>query len=299
MLVANLVASFGSAVEMPLVYLCGLFTSCIKRRQKNRWRYLQFSSIDGRHRMWLESSAAAFVGVRPRDIEWVVVRLIWALALLMPQVTAAEPTGLERDVRALLRPASLGGFVLALGAAGVAHRFDGELNGPVDNELIEPVLDFGNFYFETEYSVVSVAGVWAMSKVAGWKETGVASGEVLRALVLANAMVAPLKVTVGRTRPDRTNDWSFPSGHSANAFAMSTVLSRRYGRWVGIPLCALAATVPVARIHGQHHFFSDVVAGAILGVVAGLAVDQHEDKAWGLVPAYTGGTWTVQAWRRY
>ena len=284
---------------MSLVYLCGMFTSVIQRRKKNRWRYFQVSSIDGCRRMWLEPSTAAFFRVRPRDIEWVVVRLIWALALLMPQVATAEPTGLELDVRALLRPASLGGFVLALGAAGVAHRFDDEFNGPVDNELIEPVLDFGNFYFETEYSVVSVAGVWAMSKVVGWKETGVVSGEVLRALVLANAMVAPLKVTVGRTRPDRTNDWSFPSGHSANAFAMSTVLSRRYGRWVGIPLCALAATVPVARIHGQHHFFSDVVAGAILGVVAGWAVEQSENEAWGLVPAYTGSTWTVQAWRRY
>ena len=157
--------------------------------------------------------------------------------------------GVERDIRALLRPANLGGIALAFGAAGLAHGLDDEFSGRVDNAALEPVLDFGNFYFGTRYSVGSVVGMWGLSKVAGLEEVHAASGEVLRALV------GPLKLVAGRTRPDGSNDHSFSSGHSANAFAISTVLGRRYGRGVGVPLFALAGTVPVARIHDRATFF--------------------------------------------
>lgn len=228
----------------------------------------------------------------------VVVGLVWLLVLALPNVCVAEPMVLERDFRALLRPASLGGVALAFGAAGLAHGFDDKLSGRVDHPVLEPVLDFGNFYFGTRHSVGSVVGVWGLSKVAGMEEVHATSGEVLRALVLANALVGPLKLVAGRTRPDGSNDHSFPSGHSANAFAISTVLGRRYGRGVGVPLFALAATVPVARIRDRHHFFSDVVAGSILGVVAGWAVVGREGQEVVLAPVYGDGGWAMQiAWR--
>ena len=41
----------------------------------------------------------------------------WIWLLLTPAVAGAEPSALERDARALLRPASLTGIALALGAA--------------------------------------------------------------------------------------------------------------------------------------------------------------------------------------
>ena len=222
----------------------------------------------------------------------------WIWLLLTPAMAVAEPSALERDARALLRPASLAGIALALGAAGLVHQWDDELGGHVDNGLAAPVLDFGNFFFKTKHCAGAVAVVWGGGKVANLDEVQATSGVVLRALVLSSAMVGPLKLLSGRTRPDSSNDFSFPSGHAANAFAISTVLARRYGRRVGAPLLALAATVPAARVHERHHFFSDVVAGSILGAVAGWSVDRDERLSLSLAPIYMRGTLILSVrWR--
>jgi undecaprenyl-diphosphatase len=57
---------------------------------------------------------------------------------------------------------------------------------------------------------------------------------------------------------------SFPSGHTATAFALATVLSLWYPRWTAAWL-ALAAVVGWSRVGLGSHFPSDVVAGAVLG----------------------------------
>jgi len=61
---------------------------------------------------------------------------------------------------------------------------------------------------------------------------------------------------------------SFPSGHTAAAFSLATVLAERYRRHVWVPWVAygLAGTVGFSRLTLQAHFPSDVFAGAILGI---------------------------------
>ena len=61
---------------------------------------------------------------------------------------------------------------------------------------------------------------------------------------------------------------SFPSGHSTNAFTLAVVLAfilpkLRY-HWVIIPVAVLTA---FSRVYLSQHFFQDVFAGAVLGVV--------------------------------
>ena len=227
----------------------------------------------------------------------VVICAAWLL--LLPVGAGAEPTALERDVRALLKPQGLGGIAVAFGAAGLAHGLDDEFSGHLDHDLVAPLLNFGNAYLDSKHSLGSAAGVWLATGFMRRDGAHAASAEVLRALVLANAMVAPLKIVVGRERPDGSNEYSFPSGHSANAFAISTVLGRRYGRKVGLPFFVLAGFVPVARIHDRHHFFSDVVAGSVLGVVAGWAVERGDGEKLVLAPGYARGLWMLQVGWRY
>jgi len=62
--------------------------------------------------------------------------------------------------------------------------------------------------------------------------------------------------------------FSFPSGHSANAFALATVLALT-SPWMATPALALAASVAASRVVLGLHFLSDVVAGSLLGVLVG------------------------------
>jgi len=78
-----------------------------------------------------------------------------------------------------------------------------------------------------------------------------------------------LKVVIGRHRPDGSSH-SFPSGHSACAFAAAFVLARRWPRLRYV--FYLGATgVAAARVLWLRHFPSDVLAGAAVGMVFGLA----------------------------
>ena len=62
---------------------------------------------------------------------------------------------------------------------------------------------------------------------------------------------------------------SFPSGHAALVFVTAVILHRLYGKrlWVLYPLAFLIA---FSRIYVGAHFPSDVLAGALIGIVVGL-----------------------------
>ncbi len=64
---------------------------------------------------------------------------------------------------------------------------------------------------------------------------------------------------------------SFPSGHSASAFAMATVFALLFNnKRISIIAFILAVLVGYSRIYLALHFLQDVVAGAFIGVFFGM-----------------------------
>lgn len=83
-------------------------------------------------------------------------------------------------------------------------------------------------------------------------------------------LVYVLKTTLKRTRPDGTA-FSFPSGHTANAFAGATMLAIEYGenhQWVPYVSYAFASGIGVMRMANNKHYISDVLFGAGLGILS-------------------------------
>jgi membrane-associated phospholipid phosphatase len=87
-----------------------------------------------------------------------------------------------------------------------------------------------------------------------------------------------------RARPDRAGlnvpagrkvrmpgSTSFPSGHSASAFAFATAVGDELPlAW--LPLHAVAAAVTYSRVHTGVHFPGDVLVGSLMGTGAAVAV---------------------------
>jgi membrane-associated phospholipid phosphatase len=61
---------------------------------------------------------------------------------------------------------------------------------------------------------------------------------------------------------------SFPSGHSASAFAFAEGVSAA-APLLGLPVRLLAAAVAYSRVHTGVHYPGDVVAGSLIGMTAG------------------------------
>ncbi len=64
--------------------------------------------------------------------------------------------------------------------------------------------------------------------------------------------------------------YSFPSGHTLFFFAIATVLIR-FNRRAGTIAFIAATLMTLSRIYAGVHYPSDVLAGAIIGIVVGLA----------------------------
>lgn len=97
------------------------------------------------------------------------------------------------------------------------------------------------------------------------------------------AAVCILKYAVKERRPDGSNYHSFPSGHSATAFATATFLQRRYGWKVGVPAFVLSAYIGWGRVYAKKHHWWDVVTGAAIGAGASLIYTRPFTKKHDLV----------------
>lgn len=89
--------------------------------------------------------------------------------------------------------------------------------------------------------------------------------------LLMNLGVQLLKNTTNNLRPDGTNYQSFPSGHTAQAFAAATFLSEEYKEelpWMPYFAYALASSVGVLRMANNKHYLSDVLFGAGFGILS-------------------------------
>lgn len=114
------------------------------------------------------------------------------------------------------------------------------------------------------------------------RKTGLLAGEALADVTVLSAVI---KALTRQTRPDAIPPYGnfsdtffkakgdpfssgFPSGHAISAFAVATIIARRYGnhhRWVPFVAYAAAGVIGFSRVTTQEHFPSDVFLGAALG----------------------------------
>lgn len=143
------------------------------------------------------------------------------------------------------------------------------------------------------YSRLSMASAALLAGFGGERgkraaASGLASVAVTSAVV--NIVVKPLG---RRRRPDRVaqevpvarhvsmpGSSSFPSGHSAAAFAFATGVGRTMPH-AAVPLRALAALVAYSRVHTGVHYPGDVTIGSLIGSSVAQATTRGLSRAWG------------------
>lgn len=101
-----------------------------------------------------------------------------------------------------------------------------------------------------------------------WEEGHEGTVQFSESFGVAMGTAVILKYAVREERPNKRNDYSFPSGHSASSFASAEFIRVRYGWKYGIPAYLSAAFVGYSRVHAEQHHTHDVLAGASIGVLS-------------------------------
>lgn len=193
-----------------------------------------------------------------------------------------HPTTLREDLIGFAKwPADWNGrdwlkFTGVMAAVNVAYRQDDEVHDHYGN-LGEP-----NYHEVQDAMPAAIAfgGMWFGAKLARNREARWEVDAMRRAFVVSAVSTEIIKVALRRERPSPgapKDNWgadnlSMPSGHTASAFAIGTVLAesgsdrhRALRRSLGYGIGVFTA---YQRINHDTHWFSDTVAGAALGIAA-------------------------------
>jgi undecaprenyl-diphosphatase len=141
-----------------------------------------------------------------------------------------------------------------------------------------------------DYSRLSLAAAGVLAAAGGASGRRAARyglGSIAATAAVINLVLKPLG---RRRRPDRDThevpidrhvdmpiSSSFPSGHSAAAFAFATGVAH-VSHIAAVPLYALGTLVAYSRVHTGVHYPGDVVAGSLLGVVLAQATANLTDR---------------------
>jgi len=195
-------------------------------------------------------------------------------------MASTEGTGLQLE----------GGATLAIDAAGTVVVRDARFRRILsfDEALL---LGFRRFHSPVRTTIARLltragdASTWTavgLALLATRTTLGTHLGLRLATATLgATALSQTLKRSLGRARPDvsiagfeplaaNPDRFSFPSGHTAAAFAVAVAFA---GEPASLgPLALLLATgIGLSRVYLGAHYPLDVAAGGILGVFAGIA----------------------------
>ena len=156
------------------------------------------------------------------------------------------------------------------------------------------------------YSVIAGGAISAVFK----NEKGVQTSLLAtQAMITSGVWVNIIKIFTGRERPKADYTYSnapggiwygplamydqdlkikkpvsefdaFPSGHTATAFSIATVIATQYSDIKAVPIiCYTAASlVGISRLTEHQHWASDVFVGGLMGYLCGKQVVKHYNK---------------------
>lgn len=191
--------------------------------------------------------------------------------------------------------------LMALGATGLLATTTLVLDEPAHHHfhvqsgsaaaVSDPLAGPGRWYDRVgpDRFALGTAGLLTVGGLAlqrkSWTRTSV---RVVEALVYTKAVTGLAKSAINRSRPfanpepltanpggfDSAHDkLSMPSGHTARAFAVASVLAHQADRWyVSVPAYGLASSVAAERVRSGDHWLTDVMVGGALGYLIGRTV---------------------------
>ncbi len=147
-------------------------------------------------------------------------------------------------------------------------------------------------------SLITGAALYGLGRADGQRRLQSLGLHSVESILIADVVGGTIKYVAGRARPyadiENPADFqlfrgfsdnkyrSFPSGHTINAFAFASTLTREVQFWyprsafyVGTVFYGGATLMGLSRIYNNQHWASDVMGGAAIGTLIGVKVVKY------------------------
>ncbi|MGY4536638.1 hypothetical protein ACVW0P_001045 [Mucilaginibacter sp. UYNi724] len=175
---------------------------------------------------------------------------------------------LRSKTAALIPPAILVGYGLSSLALKPLQRFDRYIYKEANEHNFSTKKHYEDYF---QYAPVVI--VYAVNLVGVHGKNTFVDRTLIYVMAqgMMNLAVFGLKNATHRLRPNGSNNYSFPSGHTSNSFLGAEFMAQELNEksvYYGIIGYTFATTTGLFRIYHQNHWFSDVVAGAGFGILS-------------------------------
>jgi membrane-associated phospholipid phosphatase len=227
-------------------------------------------------------------GGRPCMLAAVII-LVWVCALAradgqntpsgLPDDTPPEYTSIKRfpqnlggNFKALFSKKNIVPLMVGGAATGIVAPFDHDIRDHVGIGESSTIGKVGSILGGPAVVWPAVGGLLIWGQHSENDRFHSFTYSLAQATVINEGLVNGLKFAVGRTRPDKSDNRSFPSGHAATSFMIASVVQRYYGWKAGIIGYSAATFIAFSRSRENKHWASDLTAGATLGYIVGSSV---------------------------
>jgi len=201
--------------------------------------------------------------------------------------TARETKGVFTDKKNLAILGATGAVSVIMMVSGA----DGSIRDGLHDTHFPYAIDEAGYYLGVAGPIAMTAGWYTYGKVTGNERSVEVARVLASALTIDAATTGAMKVVIGRHRPNdggsetrfepfSFSNRSFPSGHTSFSFTAAAVMSDMYDekRWVKPVAYSAASLVGISRITQDEHWASDVLFGAVKGILIGKTVTRLHEK---------------------
>jgi hypothetical protein len=176
-----------------------------------------------------------------------------------------------KNIRYNYKQLIIPGILIGYGFWGIESGQIKSFNFQVRDELTENIDKKVTIDDFTRY--VPAVSVYALNAfgVKGKNNMRDRSVILITSTLITVTTVFGLKSITNVERPDETSNDSFPSGHTAIAFAGAEFLYQEYkdkSIWYGVAGYAIATGTGIFRMYNNRHWLTDVAAGAGIGILS-------------------------------
>ncbi|MBF4519266.1 phosphatase PAP2 family protein [Flavobacterium sp. ANB] len=174
---------------------------------------------------------------------------------------------LKFNYKKLIIPSILIGYGVIGLESDQLLSFNSQIKKEVTEDIDEKITidDFSQYAPAASVYALNAFGIKGKNNMRDRSVIFVTSYAIMATTILS------LKSIVHEERPDGSSNNSFPSGHTATAFAGAEFLWQEYkdkSIWYGIAGYAVATGTGLFRIYNNRHWLTDVAAGAGIGILS-------------------------------